>query len=147
MSESGASIVEVLVAFSMVSIILATAVSNLRVADDPLINATNQVASHIKTVRAKAISTTSAYHLEALTPTLIQAKVANTCAEAADGAVDAPMSLQLPKGTSMTFPNGDLAICFSPRGMPNDALVFIVQDDSGRVREIEILLGGAVRVQ
>lgn len=144
--NEGFSVAELLVVVSLFAIGMATVVTNLRVAENPLHSATNLTESYFKVARAKAISTTSAYLIEQISATELQVRVGTNCDDAPVGAVDTELALELPTSTFIFYAGGPISVCYSARGLADDAFTFFVQDASGGSRSVEVLLGGALRV-
>lgn len=141
-SEGGYTILELLVAFAITTILATTAFSNLRSLERPLVNGTAEVVSFTKQARAKAMSTTFAYKVQPSSNRTLVTLRGNTCATAT--IADPSLTLNLPQ--TVTFSDATWSICFNPRGLADTSQTFNLTDSS-RTKTIEVFLGGGVRAQ
>ena len=142
--EQGMSILELLVVFLIISIMMNSAVSNLAEIKDPLKDGVSQCLGFVKQVRAKALSTTSAYFLSAGSDGQLVSSWGSTC-ESSTPTPDPTLFLDLPNGVTLT--DTAWSVCFDSRGLASGEQTFSVQDVDGRNETIEIFLGGAVRIR
>lgn len=143
-SEIGNSIIELLVVMFLIAVLSKSAISNLAVVKNPLQDGTTQVLGLLKEVRAKSISTTSAYTLSADSSTRLSAEYANTC-EATSWTADNKLQLDLPTGVHLT--DTSWSVCFTSRGLANDSPTISLENSQGESKIVEVFLGGAVRIQ
>lgn len=141
--ERGFTLFEVLVATALMALMMFIAVSNLKELNRPLLNSTAQVSSFIKQTRAKALTTTAAYEVYPESETVLRARFAATC-DAASFEDDEQLVLNLPNGSSLE--GIEWSVCFTSRGMASDNITITLRDEELQERDIEILLGGSVRI-
>ena len=143
-SDSGFSVIELTVALALVGIMTMIAAGNLKAVRSPALEAANQTMGFFKQVRAKALSTTSAYFVSAASPTRLVTSFGINCSDASPVA-DSALTLDLPSGASMTDITWN--VCFTPRGFPDSTAIIPVVDGEGGAESVELYLGGAVRIQ
>ena len=155
-SNGGFTLIELLITVSVLGIVLSVGALNLRPLNDDAQNAATQLGGLLKQTRAKAMATTSAYRIwsrEGSAPgrVLIYAQRANTCSAPSNQWVtDSKLQTELPKGVTLNvaFDKWDWQIpCFDSRGRSKNYIKLKLKDDRERVREVELLLGGAVRIK
>ena len=139
----GFGAIELLVVLGMVGIFMMMAVSNLHELDDPLLNSSAQLVGYLKQVRAKAFASTSAYTISPSSATQIQAEFSNKCSDAVKTA-DPKLTIDLPSGAFLSDTGWEL--CINSRGLPDQNLVMDLENYQSQTRQVEIMLGGAVRV-
>lgn len=145
-SESGFSLTELVATMAMMAIIMALMVPNWRVLDDPLQNSTEQTIGFLKKVKARAVSTTSAYVVEANGPFQITTSFANACSDpSGDFQSDNQLELEMDRGVEMSDTSWN--VCFSSRGLADQNIIVPLRDQDGDTRAVEVFLGGAVREQ
>lgn len=136
---------ELLVVMAISTILITTAVSNLKELVNPSQNAAAEIASTIKQARAKAIASTSSYRVQGESATSLKALTGTSCAQDPNDMVeDTKLSLDLASGASFVDPNW--FVCFSSRGLPDANVTIQVRDNYSTTKEVEVMLGGAVRV-
>jgi hypothetical protein len=136
-----------MVVLGTMSLMMSVAAANYKVLDDPMDNATSQMTGFIKQVRARAISSTTAYRLELVGDNTIVAKTSASCSDAAeDFATDSKLALTIEKDVRIS--SGLIDICFSPRGLANWNwwITITERQDPLEWRNLEITLGGTVMV-
>jgi Tfp pilus assembly protein FimT len=143
-SPPGFSLVELLVVMGLTMILIGIAVTNLKQLDNPLQNGAAQLLGFIKQVRAKAISSTSAYVIQPFSSTRLITRHGTTCSDP-NMTADSRAVLDLPSGAHLTSTNWNL--CFSTRGFPDANIEIQLQDVGGSNKTVELMLGGAVRIQ
>ncbi|RMG39432.1 MAG: prepilin-type N-terminal cleavage/methylation domain-containing protein [Candidatus Dadabacteria bacterium] len=143
-SDRGFTLLELLVTLSLSGVLMGVALFNIKELDDPLKNSAALSASYLKQVRARAISTTSAYRIRPLSENVIIAESAKNCS-ATSWTSDNSLKFNLPDGTHLESVNW--SVCISGRGMPEKALQFQISDTAGNTRQVELFLAGAVRYQ
>ena len=142
LDQSGFSFLESLSVLALVSIVSLIAVSNVNKMDDPLTSATAEMQSFIKRVRARAISTTSAYIIIPSNTGSIITKYSDSCSSST--LTDDPqLQMDLPRSTALS--DITWSVCFNSRGLSDSNISILLGDTDGRTRTLEIFLGGAVR--
>ena len=141
-TDRGFSIIELLVTMAIIGILLGTAISNMMLLERPLVSAASHTAGFLKQARAKAVSTTSAYKVFPADSGSLNVQTGNNCTDATTD--EAGFNLEFPSEVYLS----DIAweICFTPRGLADDNIVITLQDTSGQTRQVEIYIGGAIRI-
>ncbi|MBX7138177.1 MAG: GspH/FimT family pseudopilin [Oligoflexia bacterium] len=142
-SQSGFSVIELIVTLGMSSVLTGMAIMNLKDLDDPLKNGAEQMTSFMRVVRARAISSTRAYTVFPVSNGQLAARYADTCSNGAT-TPDTSMTLEFPTGARLTDTAWD--ICFNSRGLPDGNLAVELRDSDGEYKTVEVFLGGGVRV-
>lgn len=135
--------IELITVIAFIAIISATAVSNLKVLNDPLADASFTVSHYLRLARARAISQTQFVRVVPVSTTDIGAQVGTSCDEATTPVPE--LSTQFPKGSFMN--DIEWEVCFTPRGLSADNLAFLIRDVDGHTKTVEVALGGGVRIQ
>ena len=150
MTRQGFSILELLVVMAVAGIIMGIAALNLKPLQGDLQNSTSNLAGHMKKVRARAMASTSAYHIVYVSPSELRAEVSVRCSDNSNTWQDAPgfgFVLEEPVTLVNNLNEGDEMVCFSSRGLANASPTFTLRDDKGKKRRIELFRGGAVEVR
>lgn len=142
-SEAGISIVEILTTLTLTGVILGIGILNFRKVEDAGVTGAAELSSFIKQVRARAISSTSAYKLTATTTTYLTTQYAKSCTSATWSS-DNRVTLKMPTGASVT--STSWSVCFNSRGFPDANTTIGVRNTAGDLKNVEIMLGGAVRI-
>lgn len=143
----GLSIVELLIALSVLGIIFGIAAINLRPLSNDVANAATEAAGFFRQVRARAMATTSAYRVVVASNSELRAEYARACSDTA-WLPEPRLSLQLREGVTMSgIPAaGGQLICFTSRGLTadNQNPRITLRDRRGNTRQVEVYVGGAV---
>lgn len=131
-----------LVTLGLFGVLTLIAVQQLKDLDVAIVNASAELQGFFKQVRARAISTTSAYTVTPISSTEISTSYSTSCTSETTTA-DPQMVVELPLGAYLR--STDWSICYSPRGLPDDNIQIEVYDDDGVTKTVEVYLGGAVR--
>ena len=142
-SQRGFSIFEVVATMGLMSVMAGVSVMNLKVLRDPLKNGSEQLSAFFKQVRAKAVATTSAYTIVPTSSGSFITRYSSSCSDAGT-TDDANLTTELPSGAYVT--DTDWTLCYSPRGIADGNLTVEVRDLDGQYKNLEVFLGGAVRV-
>lgn len=146
-SESGLTIIEMLVTLAIVGIIAGIVALNLRPLSQDASNAANTIAAYLKQVRARAMTTTSAYRIIYVSDTELQAEWALSCASA-DWQPEQRFRHSLSGGAKMlNVTAGTILTCFSPRGISDSNTELSLKDDRERFATLELFLGGGVEIR
>jgi prepilin-type N-terminal cleavage/methylation domain-containing protein len=140
-SQGGFSLLETLVVLMLSGVLASIAIGNLRELANPAQSGAAQIEAFLKQVRSIAISQTLAYQVSAESASRLVASFGASC----NGTMQtAPgLTLDLPNGT--TISPTDFTVCFNSRGIAMDNVSVEISDARGR-REVEVLLGGGVRI-
>lgn len=142
--DFGFTIFELIATILIIGTLSTLAVNKLKQLDNPLQSSAAEFESFVKQVRARAISTTSAYKIVSISPTEVHTHYGKNCASTIV-TVDKQVSYQT--RTPITMTDDSWEICFNSRGLPDDNVVVTFSDLSGTSSSVEIFLGGAVRLQ
>ena len=141
--NSGFTMIEALVILAVLGIAVAGASLFLKPAAAPLQSATVLTEGYMRQLRARAMSTTSAYRMAPIDTMRLGASYAATCG-ATTWTDDPDFGLELPEGVEMS--STAWTLCFNSRGLASSNLTISLQHDQFGARDIEVLLGGTSRV-
>jgi hypothetical protein len=142
-SEHGATIVEVIAVFGLISIILGIAISNLRAMNKPLENAAYGAEVFLSLARSRAISGTQIVKVRPTSATTLGAFSGADCASAT--VPISSLTESLPSGTSIA--DTSWFVCFNPRGRADSSLSFNIYDAGHKAKTLKVALGGGIKVQ
>ena len=133
-------------------VVLGIGALNLKPVNNDAQDAATRLSGLFKQTRAKAMATTSAYRIWAdlgSQPVRIYAQKAQRCnAPSNTWVTDEKLQVKLPDGVTMGLTKWDYQLpCFNSRGLSSNAITLKLTDNRERVRVVELLLGGAVRVK
>ena len=143
-SSRGFSVVELLTAFAITTIVTGFVVYGFRELDRPAENAALQTMGFLKKARAKALATTWAY---TLTPSADGKSVTSTYGKNCSAATqtnDSKLTLAMPAGAH--FLSTAWSICFSTRGLTDSSATIYIQDSEGLTKRVELAAGGGTRI-
>ena len=141
-SQLGMTLLEVLVALGLATIMSGIAVANLRQLNSESKNASAYMTSFIKQVRARAIASTLAYRIRPTSANYLISESSTTCSGTIWSA-DSRNRLSLPLSTRLLDTSWD--ICFNSRGFPDGNLEISLREANGATDKVEVMLGGATR--
>jgi type IV fimbrial biogenesis protein FimT len=141
--NTGMTLPEVLVVLAIIGLVLGAAPLMLNKAEGPLQSATSLFEGYLRQARARAMSTTSAYRIQAIAPDRLAAEWANDCDAGAWNA-DPQLTLELPRDVRLS--DTAWTICFTTRGWSSDNQVFTLTHPRAGTARVELLLGGSTRV-
>jgi prepilin-type N-terminal cleavage/methylation domain-containing protein len=160
-SSKGFTLTEVLVTLVVLGVLTAIAAPTIRFGSNPLKDTSSRIAGNLKLLRAKAMSQTSAYRLQAV-PGAVPGTVtlgierAMLCSDTVwtadptfateDTLLDRQVQISQVTLNSQSKPIDNWSICYNSRGLATRNLVLTLRDDlSGQT--ITVFPGGAVDVQ
>jgi prepilin-type N-terminal cleavage/methylation domain-containing protein len=113
---------------------------------DDLNYSANDMVGFLKRVRSKALASTYFYTVKPISLHKVGVSYSPSCGTPeADKVIDPAISITL--GTTIALTNLSWKICFTPRGITSDSNTIILQDnDSGKQKTVEVVVGGAMRV-
>lgn len=141
--ELGFTVVELIVVLAIAGTLAGIAVMNLNALSSSSENAAAELASLLKQARARAISSTSAYFVVPLSTTQIVTRFGTNCSDTTL-VNDPTLSLNLPSGANLG--STTWTICFTSRGLSDSNTQISVYDIHSQTHQVEVLLGGSVRV-
>ncbi len=143
MQQRGYTLLELVIVLSLIAIMSGVAVANLRQLQDPVKTGASQLSGFIKQVRSRAMSATQAYLIRPASANRVIALRASVCS-AETWQPDSRLVLDLPSGVSLQAT--DWEVCYGSRGLPDDNVRIGISDLDSRQQEVEVLLGGSVRI-
>lgn len=144
LNSTGFTILELIVVLFITLILATTAIPSFAALKNPLDDGIATTLGVIKQTRAKAIATTSAYKIQASTNSHIYTQYLSKC-NANTSTADSKLTLDLPIGVALT--SNTWSICFDSRGFAQSAQNITLYNQNGKMRTIEVFLGGAARIQ
>lgn len=141
--NSGITLLEVLVVFSVIGILLGVALYGIQGTKNPLSNAVFSIEQFIRLARAKAISGTQSVKISPASDTTLQASAGKSCTGELTDLSN--LRLTLPKETAL----GDTSwsICFNARGIADTSISFTVVGPNSSIKTVNIALGGGVKIE
>ena len=140
-SETGTSLVEILVVMVLLGIGLTTASFKLYAAASPVETAATLIEGFVRQARARAVATTSAVRIFPDGPGLAM-ETSDRCTSTTW--TPETSSVELPAGTSIA--ESVWSLCFTSRGVTTDALTLTVVHDEMTPRHVEVFYGGSTRI-
>lgn len=141
-SESGFSLLELLVYMSIFSIIVGIAAFGIKDLYNASQTATEQVLAHFKLTRSKAMSETLAYLYQPSDNNTIVVSSRSTCNATESWVANSSLTLNFEGGATMS--DTSWFVCINSRGFPDANVDFDIQDAEGRIKNVEIFLGGSI---
>lgn len=143
LSQSGFTLLELMVALSLSGILMGIAAANVRAYNCSSKNAVSMIQGFVKLVRAKGISRTAAYKIY---PDpggkKILTSFANTCSDSIF-TVDNNLTLDMPEQTKLLIPTW--TTCLNSRGLANANVIISFSTKDAGTKQLEIMLGGGTR--
>lgn len=147
--RAGFTLVEVLIVVSMLGLLMSVAATRFTGLGNDLENATTDTAGFLRQVRARAMSTTSAYRVVIDSDTQLRTEHARRCADG-DWTQDPSLTLRLRERTAIKGDDivaGDTVLCFNSRGIADATPELTIRDHAGYANRVQVFLGGGVRIQ
>lgn len=142
-AHSGFTLLELIVALAIFSVISGMAIANLKLLNRPLQNASAQTVSFLKLIRGRAISNTLALRVTPTSALMLGVSSAETCSSAT-WTPQPTLQFNLPLGAHFT--DTTWSVCFTTRGLVDVNYVIGLRNDGGDIKNVEVLLGGGVRL-
>ena len=141
--EKGFTLIELLAVIGIICILMATALYNLKLMNDPLSNGRASVEHFLHLARSRAISGTQFVIVDVSTTR----KLVGSSSDACDGTKTAlgDLFLDMPYGSSLSDLNA--TVCFTPRGLAGASANFGVVDLDGKTASIKVALGGGTAIE
>lgn len=141
--QAGLTLVELLVALSILGIGLAVSTIYLKSTDNPLKTGSVLLEGALREARLMAIAETAAYRVVPQGTRAVRMEHAADCASGTWSAAATP-SVTLPDG--VTIQSEGWTVCFNSRGISSDNVVITLTHGGFGTRQVEVLLGGTTRV-
>lgn len=143
--SAGFTMMELIVVLFITIVVATTAIPTLAALKNPLDDGIATTLGIIKQTKAKAIATTSAYRIKASSNNHIYTEYLSKCSASGNATADTKLTLDLPIGVALT--SYAWSICFDSRGFAQTSQNITLYDQNGKMRTIEVFLGGATRIQ
>ena len=140
-NESGYTLMNLLTTLSLIAIFSATAVSNLKVLENPLADASFALTHFLRVVRADAMAQTIAIEVAPTSSTTIGTSTASSC----DATMTPNTDLQLTLNDGVVLLDTTWSFCFTSRGLSDSNIVIDINEAERGTRSIEVALGGGTR--
>lgn len=141
--ESGFTLLEVLVSVALIAVLMTVMMTNINTLENPLISSSSNLSHYFRLVRVRAIAQTRSILITPQSSRTLGAASAKNCDEETFTTMD-DSSFELDPG--VTLSSTDWEICFTQRGLVQQAVTFDITADNG-TRTVEVALGGGVRIQ
>ena len=142
--KQGFTLIELLITLGIFGIVMGIAAMNLRPLSGDLQAAGNEVVGTFKQTRARAMVTTSAYRIVPTSANTLNVQRATSCG-AANWTDETRLRRTLREG--VTLARTDWQVCFSPRGLTNNAPTFDLVGKDGKTLTVQVFLGGTVELR
>jgi len=143
MQQGGFSQFELLAVIVLMSILLMSALPNLKALDTPLSQSSFSTSHLLRFSRARAISTTSHIRVTPASSRILATYSASSCSPDASLSLIEGLSIELEE--EVILEAQDWYICFTPRGF-SDAHITFSFTNGFQSRSIQVALGGGVRI-
>jgi prepilin-type N-terminal cleavage/methylation domain-containing protein len=143
LAQSGFSLLELVAVIGLIAVVSAIAVTNMRVLENPLVSASSNLSHYFRLVRARAISQTRSILVTAHSTHELTASAASNCSSTVFTPID---ELDLDIGSDVYFSETGWSVCFTQRGLVDEAVLFTIQSGAGS-KSVEIALGGGIRIR
>jgi prepilin-type N-terminal cleavage/methylation domain-containing protein len=169
-TQKGFTLAETLVTIVVLGILTAIAAPSIQFGNNPLKDASANIAGNLRLLRAKAVSQTAAYRIRPVATTTglsLAMEYADSCSSTVwkpdpgfapeDTALDTSAS-PLGKRTGVSIaqvlidnaaptPVDNWSLCYNSRGLTNQTLDLTLKNDKNAQRKITVYRGGAVDVK
>ncbi len=108
----------------------------------PLTNTGFEITHYLRLARARAISQTQFIKIHPSSNFQLVSASGESCETASNSISN--LTLNLSNDTSLI--SNSWEICFTPRGLSNTSYSFQIRDELSHTRDVQIALGGGVRV-
>jgi prepilin-type N-terminal cleavage/methylation domain-containing protein len=142
-AESGFSILELIVTVSLGAILTGLAVVSVTGLNNPARHGAVAIASFLESARSQAISSTGIILVKATNTATIQGYHVQACDDP-DPVADSELLMVLPNNYSMTDITWE--VCFTARGFAAESTIVPISDTHGQDRNIQVYIGGGIRV-
>ena len=149
-NEHGFTMLETLFSVAILAILLLFIPPAIKELNSASQNGAFQLLAYIKTMRAQAISTTSAYTMSRAGDNSIIVTFGDTC-NSVDQVSETQWTFTLPRGATFIDPPADpdapgWPYCINQLGLGDQNFLVEIRDDRA-TRAIELQLGGAIEVR
>ncbi len=141
--QFGFSLIEILVSLILIGIFCKVAITNIRVLENPLTNASANLTHYFRLVRARAISQTRSIVISPSSTKRLTAKSALSCDATSFTAVN---DLALDLDDDVQFGSTNWEVCFNQRGLADAYTKFSLKSTNNN-KIVEIALGGGVKIE
>ncbi len=147
--RSGFTLIEGLVIIAVLGILAGIAFLDVRPLENTARNGANELAATLRQARSRAMATTSAYRLVLVDAERVVAQWRRSCGGSEPWSDDPRFDLALPRGATVVggVDVGQPITCFDSRGIGDASPLLVIRDARGREATVDVLAGGAVRVE
>ena len=142
--HQGFTLIELLITLGIFGVVMGIAAMNLRPLSGDLQAAGNEVVGTFKQTRARAMVTTSAYRIVPTSADTLNVQRATRC-NSNNWTDDTRLRRTLREGVTLAQMNWQ--VCFSPRGLTDNAPTFDLEDKDGKILTVQVFLGGTVELR
>jgi prepilin-type N-terminal cleavage/methylation domain-containing protein len=142
-TESGFSLLEMIVTVSLGAILTGLAVVSVTGLNNPSRHGAVAIASFLESARSQAISSTGIILVRATNTATVQGYHVQACDDT-DPVEDNQLLMVLPNNYGITDITWE--VCFSARGFAAESTIIPISDAHGQDRNIQVYIGGGIRV-
>ena len=140
--SAGWSMVELLVAMVVLTVLLGFGAVYLRPLERPLENAGGLLEGFVGQAQARAIASTKVHRVRPITADSLVVEHAESCSAGA-WVLDPELRLELPRDVALAAT--DWSVCFDSRGIASDNIVVTLNHPDHEPVQLEVLKGGTLR--
>lgn len=142
--DSGFTVMDMLTTLGILSVLALIPLSNIRELESPIDDASFQLGHYLRLVRSRAISQTLSIIVTPESSSRLTAASAENCLSEEPVAIN-DLTLNFPDGAYLG--STGWSVCFNQRGLSDANLSFTLTNDDGDTKDVEIALGGGVRIE
>ena len=135
--------IEMMATMAIAVALIGIAAFNFKATENPAYNAASELLGNFKKIRARALVSTKAYLIRPTSTTRIIAESGTNCS-ATTWTNESQFTLNLENGAFLA--DTTWSVCYSARGL-SDVSTDIIVRDSTHTKTVQVVLGGAVRLQ
>lgn len=139
----GYTFIEMMATMSICLVLIGIASFNFKATENPAYNGASELLGNFKKIRARALVSTKAYLIRPTSSTRIIAQSGANCTTTT-WTTESQFTLNLENGAYL--PDTTWSICYSARGL-SDVSASIQVRDATHTKTVQVVLGGAVRLQ
>lgn len=141
--DRGSSLLELIVTMALIALLSAVAISNIKILENPLANASFNISHYMRLIRSRAISQTTTITVIPSSSAVISAYSADSCES--EDLTEIP-DLQLELEDDVHLSSTDWSVCFNQRGLASEHITFDFYTSTA-TKTVQIALGGGVKIE